>query len=229
MDELNIFVEKDYTEFHDSNYNEFCEENNLPKLRLCPACNTNVHMKLICEIVKDEFHYIMVECPKCDAIIVKKYKDIGVRSDYLDGTLEVYPQKIKTKEFESSVMNISEMFVSIFNQALAAESMGLDQIAGIGYRKAIEFLIKDYAIGKNPSDTENIKKKPLMQCINDYVTEPKIKKMVTGAVWIGNDETHYTKKWADKDIKDLKKLIDITVYWMNFEILTEEYQKTMSL
>lgn len=202
---------------------------NLPKLKLCPVCNTNVFMNLICEIRNGDFHYAMLECPKCDAVIVKKYKDQGTITDYLNGTLEVYPQKITTKEFESSIENISEMFVYIYNQALAAESMGLGEIAGIGYRKAIEFLIKDYAIKKHSDDEDKIKNKPLMQCINDYVSEPKIKKMATGAVWIGNDETHYTKKWLDKDIEDLKKLIDITIYWINFEILTEEYQETMSL
>lgn len=229
MDELNIFVDRDNVDFQDSTYEDFCEENSLPKLSLCPLCNTNVFLKLTCEMVKSDFHYVIVECPKCGAVVVKKYKDIGTRTDYLEGTLDVYPQKINKKKFESSIENISEMFVSIYNQALAAESMGLGEIAGIGYRKAIEFLIKDYAIGKNPGDDEKIKKKPLMQCINDYVSEPKIKKMATGAVWLGNDETHYEKKWLDKDIKDLKKLIDITIYWMNFEILTEEYQKTMSL
>ena len=36
------------------------------------------------------------------------------------------------------------MFLTIYNQSLSAEDNNLDQIAGIGYRKALEFLIKDY-------------------------------------------------------------------------------------
>ena len=53
--------------------------------------------------------------------------------------------------------------------------------------------------------------------------------MAKGAVWIGNDETHYVRKWIDKDISDMKRLIDLTLYWMNFERMTEEYKEKMKL
>ena len=31
---------------------------------------------------------------------------------------------------------------------------------------------------------------------------------------LGNDETHYSRKWVDMDINDLKILIRLTVTWM---------------
>jgi hypothetical protein len=31
------------------------------------------------------------------------------------------------------------------------------------------------------------------------------------AVWLGNDEVHYTKKWENKDIDDLKTLINLVM------------------
>ncbi|WP_442914666.1 helix-turn-helix domain-containing protein [Lacrimispora sp.] len=85
MDELSIFVDKEYTDYQDFNYNEYCEEVNLPKLKLCPVCSTNVFMNLICEIRNGDFHYAMLECPKCDAVIVKKYKDQVALLDYQSG------------------------------------------------------------------------------------------------------------------------------------------------
>lgn len=43
-------------------------------------------------------------------------------------------------------MQVSPQFVEIYNQAKAAESFQLDQITGLGLRKALEFLIKDLEV-----------------------------------------------------------------------------------
>ena len=47
------------------------------------------------------------------------------------------------------------------------------------------------------------------------------------ATWLGNDETHYIKKWPDKDLSDLKKLIDLTLHWISADILTRELELSM--
>jgi len=44
---------------------------------------------------------------------------------------------------------ISSNFASIYKEAVEAKERGLAQIAGPGYRKAFEFLIKDYAKSKD--------------------------------------------------------------------------------
>ena len=84
----------------------------------------------------------------------------------------------------------------------------MNQIAGVGYRKAAEFLIKDYVISKNPSDEEHIKSIMLGQVIAEYLNDfPKIQALAKSVSWIGNDETHYVRRHDDKDIQDLKKFI----------------------
>ncbi len=93
-------------------------------------------------------------------------------------------------------------------------------VAGPGYRKALEFLIKDYLCLAQPEDAEKIKKAQLGPCIADYVTNENVKAMAARAVWLGNDETHYTRKWEDKDLEDLKKLIQLTVHWIEMELMT---------
>src|ERR1043166_3097052 len=45
-------------------------------------------------------------------------------------------------------------FIKTYLQSLVAESNGLDEIAGMGYRKAIEYLVKDWAIQNKPEDKE---------------------------------------------------------------------------
>jgi hypothetical protein len=42
------------------------------------------------------------------------------------------------------------------------------------------------------------------------------------AAWLGNDETHYLRTWEDKDLTDLKKLIELTVQWIEIEELARD-------
>lgn len=107
--------------------------------------------------------------------------------------------------------------------------MNLDQICGVGYRKALEFLIKDYLISKETDDQvkDNIKNKFLNNCIQENVQNDNIKNVAKRAVWLGNDETHYIRQWADKDVNNLKQLIDLTVRWIENEIETERVLQEM--
>ena len=125
------------------------------------------------------------------------------------------------------ISDLSPGFEKIYNQSFHAEQIGLDEIAGVGYRKSLEFLIKDYLIIKYPDKKEDIKKTFLGICINNWVEEKKKKKTTKRAAWLGNDHTHYVKKWEDKDLNDLKILIQLTVNWVQSELLTNELDSSM--
>ncbi len=107
-----------------------------------------------------------------------------------------------------NIIKVSEKFVEIYSQSTQAESAGLDQIAGVGYRKSTEFLIKDYAIRNNPDDKDKIEKMFLGKVIDHYLNDfEKLQNLVKASTWIGNDETHYVRRHEDKDIKDMKNFI----------------------
>ena len=73
--------------------------------------------------------------------------------------------------------------------------MSLLEVCGVGYRKALEFLIKDFVIeGKEPEVVKRIKTIQLAPCIENYVTDLNVKNVSKRAVWLGNDETHYVRK-----------------------------------
>lgn len=132
------------------------------------------------------------------------------------------PRCYEKKQFDPQINILSPEFSIIYNQALQAETSGLDRIAGIGYRKAIEFLVKDFCIHLHPEADEQIKSKLLGRCIQDYVDDARIKTLAEKAVWIGNDETHYIRKHQDRDITDMKRFIDAMVHFVSMVLITED-------
>ena len=119
------------------------------------------------------------------------------------------------------------MFVQIYKQSVVAETFGLHQLHGIGLRKALEFLVKDFAKSQMPTEKDAIENTQPLQCINNYLDDQRIRQSATLATWLGNDETHYIRKWQDKDIKDLKVLIKLTVNWIENVLLSEKYVMNM--
>ncbi len=81
---------------------------------------------------------------------------------------------------------------------------------------------------RNPNDKEKIKGLFLGKCINEYIDDPRLKSTAEKAVWLGNDEAHYIKKWEDKDIADLKVLIRLSCIWVESILLTEQYDTEMT-
>ncbi|WP_340028472.1 hypothetical protein MHB71_00045 [Paenibacillus sp. FSL H7-0940] len=119
----------------------------------------------------------------------------------------VAPKEFRAPKLDQYIVELSQNFAEIYKQAAHAEEMGLDQICGPGYRKAFEFLIKDYLIKKYPDREEQYNDMSLSQCIND-LPDGDFKFVSQRAAWLGNDVTHYVRKWDEKDIDDLKTLIE---------------------
>jgi len=134
-------------------------------------------------------------------------------------------------EFSQSIKSLSPSFCEIFKQSCVAEENSLDQIAGPGYRKSLEFLIKDYLVSYKYKDEETkqktVKQSLLGKCISDHVDENRIKQCAARATWLGNDETHYTRKWNEKNIGHLKELISMTVGWIDLVIQSDQYLEDM--
>lgn len=131
---------------------------------------------------------------------------------------EVFPFEIAT---------LSPRYCEIFNQALAAESYDLNEIAGPGYGKALEILVKDFAKRQKPSDIARIEQAKLGQVINNSIDDENIKTVTKRATWLRNDEIHYVRIWKDKDIGHLKGLIQLTVNWIDNVLRTEKLKEEM--
>jgi hypothetical protein len=139
------------------------------------------------------------------------------------------------KEIASGeIMDVSTKFVEIYGQAQQAEQIGLNEICGMGYRKAIEMLIIDFILYKdtktvNPKGlTAECLPKNLGEKITTYFSDmPDFKACAERATWLGNDETHYFKRHSDFNVDDMKKLINILVYGVKMFVLAQYYEGNM--
>ncbi len=153
---------------------------------------------------------------------------IGYYGPPPQGTLlSVRPIKPRTTDFPESVSRISPTFVAVFAEAEEAAQLGLSQVAGPGYRKAFEFLIKDYAISLAPDKADDIRKQFSGAVVTDYISDSRIQEVAKRSLWLGNDETHYLRKWESHDIKDLVALIKLTTNWIEIDHLSKAYIQQM--
>lgn len=186
----------------------------------CPFCKVTIRPKALYEKSVDNGWYYACDCTNCGKMFIAEIcYDDSCEKYYCKHT---YPENVIKKEFSNRILQLSEKFVDIYNQAYAAEAYGLEEIAGMGYRKSLEFLIKDYLIHADPNQADTIRKVPLAQCINERVQNQNIKAVASRSAWLGNDFTHYVPKFEDKDISNMKNFIDAVVYWVNMELITEE-------
>ena len=161
--------------------------------------------------------FSIYHCPHCDDGFMAVHYSGNQRYDTTPAQLVmVFPadRSSSVTKFSPYIETLSPDFVTIFNQSELAERDHLDKICGMGYRKALEFLIKDYAISTHPSDTEDIKKSMLGACINKYIDNDQIKTLASRSAWIGNDETHYVRRYDELGISEMKKFINACVYFI---------------
>lgn len=192
----------------------------------CPFCHNSISPNIVYGYQSKNSLEVFMSCPKdtCRQGFIGYY-------EYKSGAW-YFEEKttignLLTKEFNESIMEVSPSFIQIYNEAYSAEQYNLMDICGVGYRKALEFLIKDYSILNNKADKDKILKMRLAECIKEYVNDERIKTVVKRAVWLGNDETHYVRKWEAKNLQDLKKLIELSVHWIEMEKLTESFESDM--
>ncbi len=194
----------------------------------CPHCHKHVIPIPKSDYLNSEQFtvYLTLVCPnsECDEPFIATYWR-EEHNIYRYETILKY--SVATEKFSDEINEISPMFQKIFNEAYFAQQNDLLEICGVGYRKALEFLLKDYLITLFPNKEVQIKNNSISNCITSFVEDSRLKSTANRAVWLGNDHTHYEKKWNDKDLGDLKTLIKLTINWIESEILTKKFNESM--
>lgn len=204
---------------------------------ICPICSHSIAPILLSTRFHsfDEEEFILFnaffECTFCKKSFITAYSlvfDHQSIADYYYHSVKILyssPSYFEAQNFPEYIDKNYSSFVKIYNQSLEAEHYNLDEIAGIGYRKALEFLIKDFLIIHEGKDKTKVNPTALGNCINTMIDNPQLKAVASRATWLGNDQTHYEQKYTDKDINDLKRLIKLSVNWIEMIYLTEEAEQ----
>lgn len=189
---------------------------------VCPMCHKSGDPSYLSSYYIDDEHtspnlFVHFFCQNCERTFLGNYY-IGPYHDKTEFESFEPVYDVEEREFSKHIKALSPDFCSIYNQAYASQQYRLNDISGMAYRKALEFLVKDYAIFLHPDDKEAIIKAPLSQCINNYIDNGKIKHLAMASAWIGNDETHYERKQQEYNVDDLIEFINAIVSFIDFDI-----------
>ncbi|MCT3283511.1 DUF4145 domain-containing protein [Lactiplantibacillus pentosus] len=162
-----------------------------------------------------DYCVMLFQCIECDRYFTQDYRILS-HSNPLE-TLSLptlHRPSINYPDFFKKISTVSPKFVEIYKQCIQAQNNELVELTGIGLRRAIEFLVKDYGIFMlNHSDTdltkEKISKDSLYNAIQDvFKDDTFIFDLIDESRWIGNNKTHYTDTSEDDSINEMFNFIE---------------------
>lgn len=199
----------------------------------CPVCQCGIDMSVSNYLnwhdIHDDsksFNIISIHsCPHCHNGFVVMHHMKEQENGYIEKSQSVYPTTASNLQIDEDIRQISPEFYEIYNQCLIAKNDGLNQIYGMGFRKALERLVKDYSIHIHPDDEEWIKsdrEATLHKCIEKYFKNSDAKTALMACKWLGNNETHYENCNDEQDLQLFEDLIEDTLYYIHREIRNEK-------
>jgi hypothetical protein len=199
----------------------------------CPLCNqwidASYKVAFIGTTISPHILKVVFQCPlqSCNDFFIAKYEILD-NSTTATWSPKLEPVNFIPEDFWKDISNIANVistdFFEIYKEAANAEALWLLKICWPWYRKALEHLVKDYAIfvteGEEWKKSIRDPKYQLSKCINDHLAS-HIQIFSQVAAWYWNDETHYTKQ-NDSDLDDLKKMIRWILVGISYEINAKE-------
>lgn len=124
--------------------------------------------------------------------------------------LTIYPTT-KSYQLPKAIHEISPRFIEMYEQCYAAEQNGHLDLAGSGYRNALEILVKDFAINELGHSPNEVTKKKLADAIKSYLPSIDLQQSADVIRILGNDYTHYEQRYDDVMFPILKAYVDIFI------------------
>ena len=138
----------------------------------------------------------------------------------------VYPIKV-VSDIDSLFTEYAPRFVEFYSEAIEAEKSGLENIAGTGYRSAVECLIKDYALAFGLDTKEKLSDPKLTfnNAIDKYVKDDDLLKGALHFIrTVGNGYTHWNKS-TSISLPVLKNYVDIIVQTFKSKFMLKDLPK----
>lgn len=154
----------------------------------------------------------------CNVPFYATYKYCNSQTTLLD----IYPH-LKSITLPDKIKELSPRFANLYEQSYSAEQNGCIELAGSGYRNSIEILIKDFAINKLKAPENEVCKMSLYEAIGTYLKEVNLETSAADVIRVlGNDYTHYQRKYNDIDFIVVKKYLEIFIQQIDTKLLLME-------
>jgi hypothetical protein len=204
----------------------------------CPYCNKGIDVRVKgAWIHADSFEYgniasVLFQCPKqnCRSTFVGYYESKDHPFARFRCT-EIVGGNPILKEHSKLIIDSFPRYVGIYQQSEVGLSKKLEEIAGMGFRKALEFLVRDFLNLKNQESKEALESigatKELGALLENFIESTRIKELAKRAAWLGNDEAHYFRRWEEKDVNDLILLVNLVEQYIDMDLTAEAAVKGM--
>ena len=170
----------------------------------------NTNMEMVLTVV---YKCASVGCSRAFFSVYRATAQGNSPVNFSTETILSYPEYC-ADNIVSDIKDIAPTAMKIYGQAMAAKARGMDELVGMGIRKAIDSLL--YEVGKvfypEESEFNESPKTTLKQRIDKYVESKRLKDLVEACVWLGNDFTHPIQRHRFKDTELLEKLMLALLY-----------------
>lgn len=188
----------------------------------CPHCNKEMTANIIMQSRPIEIEQIqrialLAKCNICNNFFALAYL---FRYKYGKPETILIPYTYSPTinlDIPDNIKEISKDFEEIYTQSETAYQLNLNQIAGMGYRKSIEFLVKDFLIFLNTDDADRIINLTINKAIAE-IDNQKLQNLARMTNYLANDQVHIKTLHPTKDIDDLRDFLKNLVYLISFEI-----------
>lgn len=191
------------------------------KLETCPFCGYGTDGPLdglgkVPYNTNEELFAVSIKCTHCAKHFVALY--VHSKDPQTLSYLSCFPLPSGTA-LHPGLASMSPRFVELHTQAEKAELSGLLDIAAMGYRAAIEVLVKDFAKVELNIPEGEVEQKKLAAAISTYLKEESLINTADVVRILGNDYAHYKRSFPEHDFTILKHYYDIFV-----RLVTVQYE-----
>lgn len=146
-------------------------------------------------------HINAFRCPRCKKafLVVSEI----YRSE--DPVLKAFIPVFSPVSVYPNLDSISYSFKEIHQEAYHAYQLGLYRLAGVGFRTALEVLLKDFAISELGVREEDVAGVSLNNVIQNYYKHMCTTDLARAIQLLGNDCTHYINRHKDVPPEKIEK------------------------
>ena len=142
----------------------------------CPHCGVSVDAVLgERSVISVDHSYILSSACKCTAcgktffFSCRRIQSSNAQSQIV----AIWPTS-DSPYTNDNLSTISPRFINMYNQALRSESKGDIELAAIGFRSALEILVKDFAVNELKIAVSEVSKKSLCDAIGEYLSQEEL-------------------------------------------------------